>query len=1187
MDRVLAGLHWETCLFYLDDIIVFSSTWEEHLARLRQVFERLRHTNLKLGADKCTFAAKEVNYLGHRVTEESLLPDSSLLAAIREIPPPKTPTEVRSFLGLAGYYRRYVKGFAAIAAPLHALTRKEAVFHWSEDCQATFDRLKTLLTTSPITAFPDFSQAFRLYTDAPTAGLGAILAQVRDGKERIICCASRALNQAKKSYPATKLECLAIVWAVAKFRPYLMAMPFEVFMDHYALQWLKMMHTGSALLHRWSAALEEYDFTVHHRPGKVQAHVDGLSRLPVGPAPPEDALLHIQVDTEEEVRRLAQELHSATHLGGQALWKLFSDRYSHKAGRRVCIEVAQSCPQCQLGSDYGHRLKTTGSIQSKGPWDTLSVDIVGPLPADRRQEFLIVFVDCYSRYTILVPANNHTASTVSDALLRHVVPYFGTPRRLLSDRGREFVGEVWAKLTRSLGIQRLLTSPYHPEGNSINERSRRTINNMLRAHLLDGVPSRTWVDKIPGLMLALNAMAHEPHGFSASMVATGREPTLPPDLEGDACTSPALEDPTSYVEAVKKSITLTRQQMTPLPAPVATNPYREGSLIFAMTTPPERTNKLAPRWKGPFVVKRVPNPYQVTYEDGLVWRTIHVNHAKTPVTGFPAPLPTPEPPKPTLGYLPRSLQRPLSHRQPPPPQPAAPAEGSPAPAAASPAATPPSSQRSARAAANRNSAPRTAQPSPTAPGRASENLRPGRQLRRSARLTPRACTVTKTPPPSGPPSPSGESMAQTLPLSLAFNQCLGSKEDPYVFSSVHLEDLRNGKLEHLVTVQQLVDAIPKTVDPASRFPLRGQVSPTRHQSLHHSIKAALWWLVPSDGEFQRAPNGTQYYLARHGRRVVLRGGDVTQTLFGSRMNWIYDPAPPAPRRATMRSSNMPVPFHNIPVLTSDNQASAIATRTSSGASLTSPLPRKCRQRRGRRARRSANRNSVPHSAAPATPDERWANQNTGIPGATQPQPEASDPTQMRRTAVYSGPSIHSHPFTQPPISTANRNSALPLGLERCKFPGLYKPASPDLRQDLTARPFRVNNSGSSLSSPSHLQPHTKPFSGRPARPYMACPTREAGGALGERPGIVYPLMPRAQRPDNSIAIEAALPEAVTVGRQALPPTVVHIGTTSLLQPEPSTRRRASRKPSRKRRRNRSTGVFQPPKRSPPHGHWCD
>ena len=171
MDCVLSGLHWETCLFYLD-IIVFSPTWEEHLARLRQVFERLRHANLKLGAEKCAFAAKEVSYLGHRVTEEGPLPDSALLVTIREIPSPKTATEVRSFLGLAGYYRRYVKNFAAIAGPLHALTRKDAVFHWTADCQDAFDCLKTLLTTSPITAFPDFSQSFRLYTDASTAGLG-------------------------------------------------------------------------------------------------------------------------------------------------------------------------------------------------------------------------------------------------------------------------------------------------------------------------------------------------------------------------------------------------------------------------------------------------------------------------------------------------------------------------------------------------------------------------------------------------------------------------------------------------------------------------------------------------------------------------------------------------------------------------------------------------------------------------------------------------------------------------------------------------------------------------------------------------------------------------------------------------------------------------------------------------------
>ena len=329
MDRVLAGLHWETCLFYLDDIIVFATTWEEHFDRLRQIFERLRHAKLKLSADKCAFAAREVIYLGHRVTEEGLLPDPSLLAAIREIspPPPQNATEVRYFLGLAGYYRRYVKNFAAIAGPLHALTQKDVVFHWSPDCQDAFDHLKMLLTTSPITAFPDFSLPFRLYMDASTAGLGAILAQVREGKERIICCTSRSLKQAEKAYPATKLECLAIVWAVAKFRPYLMSIPFEVYTDHYSIQWLKTMRTGSALLHRWSAALEEYDFTVKHRPGKSQTHVDGLSRLPVDPPPPEDTILQVRLlENKDEALTIARELHTATQLSCQALWKLFHDR---------------------------------------------------------------------------------------------------------------------------------------------------------------------------------------------------------------------------------------------------------------------------------------------------------------------------------------------------------------------------------------------------------------------------------------------------------------------------------------------------------------------------------------------------------------------------------------------------------------------------------------------------------------------------------------------------------------------------------------------------------------------------------------------------------------------------------------------------------------------------------------------
>ena len=1040
------------------------------------------------------------------MTEEGLLPDPALLAAIRDISPPKTATEVRSFLGLAGYYRRYVKGFATIAAPLHALTRKDALFHLSEDCQAAFDQLKARLTTSPITAFPDFSQEFRLYTDASTAGLGAILAQVREGKERIICCASRALNKAEKSYPATKLECLAIVWAVAKFRPYLMAMPFEVFTDHYALQWLKTMRTGSALLHRWSAALEEYDFTVWHRPGKVQTHVDRLSHLPVGPAPPEDALLHLQVDNEEEARRLAQELHTATHLGGQALWKLFSNRYSHKAGCRICIEVAQSCPQCQRGSDYGHRQKTTGTIESKGPWDTLSVDMVGPLPADRRHEFVIVLVDCFSRYTVLVPASNHTADTVSEALLRHVVPYFGTPRRLLSDRGREFVGEVWGKLTHSLGIQRLSTSPYHPEGNSINERSHRTMNNMLRARLLRDLPSRKWVVEIPGIMLALNAMVHEPHGFSASMIATGREPSLPPDLEGDACASPSTEDPVAYVEMVRQRLALTHQKMAPPPAPVAVNPYHEDDLIFVMTTPPERTNKLAPRWKGPFLVKRVPNAYQVTYEDDMVWRTVHVNHvkpAKTPAGGFPVPVSPPAPPSPPPMYLSRNFtwKKPAK-----PPQPAAPTKGSPQPAApvaeptqpaAEPSTTsPPPSRPTTRSSANENSAPRSELRSPATPGRTNENSRLGQPLRRSARLKSSAMCINSQPQAAPAHSRTPSTMARTYPYLLPYRTCLGRLEDPCSFSSIYIEDLYNGKKTYVKHIQQVIDILPKTVDPHSRFTLHAQVTPLDHQRMRDSLRTVLWWLLPKDGDFRRASDGIHYYLARQGRRVVLRGGNVTSPLHESRLLWIHDPYPNHPprvnpRQTVIKETHDPVPRNNQQTVPRNNQTVPRNTKVTnnSDASARAPLDiipsaswfnshlshssvcntvprtnlqsnketiqvreqavssslppkrkRDCKHRRERRAKEREERSEA------FIHDARWASQRSGDPSSssvpaqvTQSGLQDSDPISAMRPAVY-------HPPESVGNSLTNDNSPFQIDLESGEFPGLlpglYKPADP-------------------------------------------------------------------------------------------------------------------------------------------------
>ena len=375
-----------------------------------------------------------------------------------------------------------------------------------------------------------------------------------------------------------------------------------------------------------------------------------------------------------------------------------------------------------------------------------------------------------------------------------------------------------------------------------------------------------------------------------------------------------------------------------------------------MMTPPERANKLTPRWKGPFQVKRVPNPYQVVYEDGSVWWTVYVNHTKpAKLTAPDLPLPTPalEPPRPTLGYLPRSLQRPYS--RPPPPQGAAPARGVPPPPTASvptPSAPPPPARQrptQGSASANENSAPAPQplqhpgsriQPPNSAP--ANQHAGPATRPLRSARLNPgldQACCIKGPPGDRAPQSQQSDTMARTYPHTLGFNQCLGAKEDPCAFSSVYLEDIRSGEREYISTVKQLITALPKTEDPASRIALRGHITPAGHQCLRHSMRAALGWLLPSDREFRRAPHALRYYLARQGWRVVSQGGNVTRPLYESCVNRVVDPAPPASRPPVLETSSAPTPLLSMPP---------------SGDVPQTPRHQKSRRRRRRKAARPAN-----------------------------------------------------------------------------------------------------------------------------------------------------------------------------------------------------------------------------------------
>ena len=282
MDHVLAGLKWSACLVYLDDVIVFGRCLEDHNRNLLAVLLRLREAGLTVKPSKLALAVEELRFLGHIVSGEGVRMDPEKVKAVQECPAPKDVREVRSFVGLASYYRMFVEGFASIAEPLTRLTKKDTPFVWSTEQQVALDELKRRITTQPIMCHFDHSVPVELRTDASGYGLGAILLHVfPDRRKRVIEYASRLLKKEEKNYGISEKECLAIVWAITKYRTYLMGVKFTVVTDHLALVWLKSKRDLPPRLMRWANILQPYHFEIIYKSGKLHRDVDHLSRYPV------------------------------------------------------------------------------------------------------------------------------------------------------------------------------------------------------------------------------------------------------------------------------------------------------------------------------------------------------------------------------------------------------------------------------------------------------------------------------------------------------------------------------------------------------------------------------------------------------------------------------------------------------------------------------------------------------------------------------------------------------------------------------------------------------------------------------------------------------------------------------------------------------------------------------------------
>jgi hypothetical protein len=280
MNNILYDYIGDFVEVYIDDIMIHSKNFEDHIIHVTQVLQKLREYNLVIKLKKSKFCEQQIEFLGHEIGKEGIKPNAKKVETITKIRKPQTLTELRSFLGLCSYYRRFIKDFSKKSRSLYKLLEKETPYIWLDEQQETFDWLKSCLTKDPILAHPNFDKEFILITDASTDGLGVVLSQKNDkDKEVVIAYASRSTNKNERNYPITDLECLAIVYGTEYFHKFLINRKFKIITDHSALKNLLGDKIPKGRRARWIMKLQQYDFIVEHRSGKKNGNADALSRL--------------------------------------------------------------------------------------------------------------------------------------------------------------------------------------------------------------------------------------------------------------------------------------------------------------------------------------------------------------------------------------------------------------------------------------------------------------------------------------------------------------------------------------------------------------------------------------------------------------------------------------------------------------------------------------------------------------------------------------------------------------------------------------------------------------------------------------------------------------------------------------------------------------------------------------------
>ncbi|KAL0549014.1 hypothetical protein IC582_013494 [Cucumis melo] len=542
MNRVFREFLDTFVIVFIDDILIYSKTEAEHEEHLRMVLQTLRDNKLYAKFSKCEFWLKQVSFLGHVVSKAGVSVDPAKIEAVTGWTRPSTVSEVRSFLGLAGYYRRFVENFSRIATPLTQLTRKGAPFVWSKACEDSFQTLKQKLVTAPVLTVPDGSDSFMIYSDASKKGLGCVLMQ----QGKVVAYASRQLKSHEQNYPTHDLELAAVVFALKIWRHYLYGEKIQIFTDHKSLKYFFTQKELNMRQRRWLELVKDYDCEILYHPGKANVVADALSRKVSHSAAliTRQAPLHRDLERAEiavsriidaqsndpylvEKRGLAEagqmaefslssdggllferrlcvpsdsavktellsEAHSSPfsmHPGSTKMYQDLKRVYWWRNMKREVAEFVSKCLVCQQVK--APRQKPAGLLQPlsipEWKWENVSMDFITGLPRTLRGFTVIwVVVDRLTKSAHFVPGKStYTASKWAQLYMSEIVRLHGVPVSIVSDRDARFTSKFWKGLQTAMGTRLDFSTAFHPQTDGQTERLNQVLEDMLRACALE------------------------------------------------------------------------------------------------------------------------------------------------------------------------------------------------------------------------------------------------------------------------------------------------------------------------------------------------------------------------------------------------------------------------------------------------------------------------------------------------------------------------------------------------------------------------------------------------------------------------------------------------------------------------------------------------------------------------------